>query len=73
MAYPPGIDAVAAIVFAINMELMQMFTAPVKDELEDVMELREGGVTVNEKAPPDERTDAPHDDTELINAGQWVS
>ncbi len=47
-----------------------MFPAPVKDNLEDGMKLREGGVTADEEAPPDERTDIPQDDTELRDTGQ---
>ena len=51
---------------------MEVFTTPIKDELKDVMELREGGITANQEAPPDERTDTPHDDTTLIDVGQRV-
>jgi hypothetical protein len=65
-----GIGGVTPIVLAINVKGMQMFTAPIKDELEDGMQLGEGGVTADEEAPPDEGTDVPQDDTEPIDAGQ---
>ena len=48
---------------------MEVFTTPIKDELKDVMELGQGGVTADQEVPLDERTDAPHDDTKLIDAG----
>ena len=51
---------------------MEMFTAPIKDELEDVMELCEGGVTADQETPPNERTDTLQDDTKLIDIGQCV-
>jgi hypothetical protein len=52
-----GIGAVVAMILAIEVKFMEMFTAPIKEELKDVMELREGGSTANQEAPPDERTD----------------
>ncbi len=68
----PGIGTVAAIVPAIDVEFMQVFIAPIKDELEDVMELGESGVAVYKESAPDERADASQDDAQLINTGQWV-
>ena len=52
----PGISRVAAIVFAEDMEMVQVFIAPRKENLEHVMEVRQSRVAVDQKAPPDERT-----------------
>jgi hypothetical protein len=51
---------------------MEMFATPIKEELKDVMELGKGGVMANQEASPNERTDASHDDTKLIDVGQHV-
>ena len=71
--YVSGLGSVVAIILTIDVELMEMFATPIKEELKDVMELGKGGVTAHQKATPDKRTDAPHDDTELINVGYCVS
>ena len=63
----PG--AIAAVVLTMDVEFMKVFTAPIEDELEDVMELGESGVAVHKESAPDERADAAQDDTKLINVG----
>jgi hypothetical protein len=40
-----GINTVAAIVLAMDVERVQMLAAPVKDDLEDRMQVRQGRVT----------------------------
>ena len=52
----PGISRVAAIVFAEDMEMVQVFIAPGKEKLEHVVEMRQSRIAVDQKAPPDERT-----------------
>ena len=74
----PGIGPVAAIVLAKDVEVVQVFVAPVEDDLEHVVEVRQGGVTAHEETAPDERTDLAQDDTQLIDvwavsgAGSWA-
>src|SRR2546427_10172048 len=61
------IGAVAAIILAKNVETMQVFVAPIEDDLEYEVELGQGGVTSDQESTPDERTDAPQDDAQLID------
>jgi hypothetical protein len=42
--------------FAEDMEMVQVFIAPRKENLEHVVEVRQSRVAVDQKAPPDERT-----------------
>ena len=66
------ISTVAAIVLAVEVERVQMLAAPVKDDLKDDVELRQGGVAADEESAPDEWTDLAQDDAELIDAG-WFN
>ena len=50
---------------------MQMLAAPVKDDLKDDVELRQGGVAADEESAPDEWTDLAQGDTQLIETGQF--
>src|SRR5215510_13520116 len=52
----PGISRIAAIVFAEDKEMVEVFIAPRKENLEHVVEVRQSRVAVDQKAPPDERT-----------------
>src|SRR5262252_6898467 len=52
----PGISRIAAIVFAEAMEMVQVFIAPRKENLEHGVEVRQSRVAVDQKAPPDKRT-----------------
>src|SRR2546427_7273272 len=61
------IGAVAAIILAKNVETMQVFVAPIEDDLEYEVELGQGGVTSDQESTPDERTDASQDDAQLID------
>jgi len=63
----PGIGTVAAIILAIDVEVMQVFVAPVKDDLDHGMELSQGVVASDQESPPDERADASQDDAQLID------
>jgi hypothetical protein len=60
-----GVSPVAPIVLAVEVERVEMLAAPVKDDLEDGMEVRQGGVAADEESAPDERTDLAQDDTQL--------
>ena len=64
-----GVSPVAPVVLAVEVERVEMLAAPVKDDLEDGMEVRQGGAAADEEAAPDERTDLAQDDTQLIEAG----
>ena len=46
-----------AVVLAVDVEPMQVFPAPVKGNLNVVMELSDGGLTGNQQASPDHRAD----------------
>ena len=61
------IGAVAAIILAKNVETVQVFVAPIEDDLEYEVELGQGGVTSDQESTPDERTDASQDDAQLID------
>src|SRR5689334_489263 len=50
---------------------MQMLAAPVKDDLEDRMQVRQGRVTADEESAPEQRTHLTQDDTQLIDAGRF--
>src|SRR5712692_9997091 len=65
------ISPAAPIVLAVEVERVQMLAAPVKDDLEDGMEVREGGVAADEESAPDERTDLAQGDTQLIETGRF--
>ncbi len=66
-----GIRPVAAIVFAMDVERVEMLATPVKHDLEDRMQVCQGGVAADEESAPDERTDLAQDDAELIDAGRF--
>ena len=59
----------------MEMERVQMFAAPVKDDLQHGVEVRQGRVAADEQSAPDERTDLAQDDTQLIDTGrfQWLA
>jgi hypothetical protein len=67
-----GIRSVTPIVFAVEVERVEMLAAPVKDDLEDGREVRQGRVTTHEQTAPDEWTDLAQDDAELIDA-EWFN
>lgn len=66
-----GISPVASIVRAVEVERVEMLAAPVKDDLADNMEVREGGIAADEQSAPDERTDLAQDDTQLIDTRRF--
>jgi hypothetical protein len=45
-----------------------MRITPGKQDLQDRMEVRQGGRTVHQHPTPDERADATQDDTQLLDA-----
>jgi hypothetical protein len=57
----PRIGSAGAIVFPIDMEVVEMLIAPLKEDLNDIVELGEGGGVVYQNPTPDERTDASQD------------
>ena len=66
-----GIRAAAAIVLAVDVEVMQMLIVPVESDLEDGVEVSQGGVAADEETAPDENADLSQDDTQLIDAGRF--
>jgi hypothetical protein len=50
---------------------MQVLVAPVKNDLEDVVELSQGGVTADKNAAPDQWAGPAQNHTELIAAERY--
>ena len=65
------IGVVATIILAENAEVVQMFVAPIKEELEHEVELGQRGVAPHQEAAPDEGADASQDDTQLIDGRRF--
>ena len=55
---------------AMNTKIMQMHVAPGEDDLQRRMEGGQGLITTDEEATSDQRADALHDHTELIDV-EW--
>jgi hypothetical protein len=55
----------------MDVERVEMLATPVKHDLEDRMQVRQGGVAADEESAPDERTDLAQDDAELIDAERF--
>lgn len=49
------------------MEVVKVLITPLKEDLNDIMELGQRGVVAHQDSPPDERTNVSQDDAELIN------
>jgi hypothetical protein len=54
----------------MDMETVQMLITPDKQDLQDPMEVRQGGIAGHQHATPDEGANAAQDDAELIDA-EW--
>ncbi len=63
------IGAVATIILAENAEVVKVFVAPIKEDLEHEVELGQRGVAPHQESAPDEGADASQDDTQLIDVG----
>ncbi len=63
-------NVVMAEILAEDVESVEMFVAPLEAGLNYPVELSPGGVASDQEPPPDERTDVPQDDAQLINI--WV-
>ena len=59
----PRVGAVAAIILAENVEMMEVFVAPIEEKLEHEVELGQRGVAAHKESTPNERADASQDDT----------
>ena len=57
------------ILFAVDVEAMQMCVAPGKSNLEDVVAVCQRGLAGDKQTAPDQGTDALEDDAELIDVG----
>src|SRR2546429_849597 len=65
---PPRRCPIAAVLLAMNMEAVQVLVTPGKQDLQDGMQVCQGGRTVEQHPTPDERTDAAQNDPQLIDA-----
>jgi hypothetical protein len=63
----------AAVFPAMDMETMQMFIAPGKQDLQKRMEVCQSGIAVHQHPTPDEWADATQDDTQLVDAERCSS
>ena len=68
----PRVGAVAAIILAENVEMMEVFIAPIEDDLEHEVELGQRGVAAHKESTPNERANASQDDAQLIDVGGWL-
>jgi hypothetical protein len=59
-----------AITLSPDHELMEMVAFPAHGDLESIMQVGNGAVTADEKTPPDERTDLPQPDVQLVHFGR---
>src|SRR5215471_16011941 len=66
----PRVGAIASIVFAKNVEMVEVFVTPLETELEHKVQLGQRGVTSDKESTPDKWTDASQDDTQLIDV--WM-
>ena len=57
----------------MNVETVQMLITPGKENLQDGMEVRQGGLAGHQHPTPDERADAAQDDAQLVDAEWWSS
>jgi hypothetical protein len=48
-----------------------MLATPVKDDLQDSVELRQGRVAADKESAPDKRTHLAQGDTQLLDTGQF--
>jgi hypothetical protein len=60
-----------AVRFPVDEKAMEMGVRPAHDELKDMVKLGERGVSANEKATPNEGTDAAQSNLELVNTSVW--
>ena len=52
-----------------NVEMMEVFIAPIEDDLEHEVELGQRGVAPHQESAPDKGADVSQDDTQLIDVG----
>ncbi len=62
-----GRNATAAVLPAMNIETVQVLVTPGKQDLEDRVQVCQGGRAVHQHTAPDERADATQDDPQLID------
>src|SRR5262249_20751905 len=58
-----------AVTLATDNELVQVIAFPAHHNLEDIVQIGNGAIAADQKAPPDERTDFPPPDMELVDFG----
>ena len=61
------------IFLAMDMKTVQMLIAPGEQDLQDRMQVCQGGLAVHQHPTPDEGADTTQDDTELVDGEQWSS
>jgi hypothetical protein len=60
----------AAVVPAMHVKAVEMLVTPGKHDLQERMQVREGHLAPDKYPTPDERTHAPEDNAELVDA-EW--
>src|SRR5262249_16338656 len=60
-----------AVLFAADEKAMEMAARPAQGQLQDVMQICDGGISGDEKATPDQGTDATQSNLELVNNPNW--
>jgi hypothetical protein len=56
----------------MNVKAVEMLVTPGKHDLQERMQVREGHLAPDKHPTPDERTNAPEDDAELVDA-EWCN
>ena len=64
------LGAIAPIILAVHVEMVEVFVTPRETELEHEVQLGQRGVTSDQEATPDKWTDASQDDTQLTDV--WM-
>jgi hypothetical protein len=68
-SYTP--DARDPIPLPLDTELVEMGVGPPHGDLEDVVQIGNGALTMHEQTSPDHGADAQQDDFELIDGAVW--
>ena len=62
-----GRGTITAVLPAMHIETVQVLVTPGKQDLQDSMEMRQGGLAVYQHPTPDERADVTQDNPQLID------
>ena len=62
-----------AVVLPVNAETVNVFAAPIEDQLKNLMELGDAGFSGDQETPPDQWTRASEHDSKLLKLGHGRS